>query len=37
MKLAVSLVSEKAVNAFNLWGSPDEIIEETFKLIMTVE
>jgi len=31
-KLATSLVSEKSVNAFKPWGTPDDIIEKVSKL-----
>jgi 5,10-methylenetetrahydromethanopterin reductase len=31
--LAGSLVSTKSVNAFKLWGTPDEIIEKSIKMI----
>jgi 5,10-methylenetetrahydromethanopterin reductase len=31
-ELAVSLVSEKSVNAFKPWGTPDDIIEKVSKL-----
>jgi len=30
---AASLVSDKAVNGFKLWGTPNDIIEKTWKLI----
>jgi 5,10-methylenetetrahydromethanopterin reductase len=34
-KLATSLVSEKSVNAFKPWGTPDDIIEKVSSLIDT--
>jgi 5,10-methylenetetrahydromethanopterin reductase len=33
LKLAVSLVSEKSVNAFKPWGTPDDIIEQVSRLM----
>jgi len=33
LKLATSLVSEKSVNAFKPWGTPDDIIEQVSRLM----
>ena len=33
MKLAASLVGDRAVDSFKLWGNPDTIIEKTSRLI----
>lgn len=35
VKLATSLVSEKSVNAFKPWGTPDDIIEKISRLMNT--
>ncbi|MDA4128975.1 MAG: LLM class flavin-dependent oxidoreductase [Thaumarchaeota archaeon] len=35
LKLATSLVSEKSVNAFKPWGTPDDIIERVSRLMNT--
>ncbi len=33
LSTAASRISDKAVNSFKLWGTPDDIVEKTLKML----